>query len=669
MRPTRPVRLVFILAVVLAVVVGLRLVAQLSPSAEPAAIDSDRLVVVGVQGLTRLAGADRRLIDAHPTQIGAVTVRPSKVGECAAAGWATLGAGRRATVGGLCDIRVTDLGVVFDWRARLAVAGDAGDAHLGTLARLAGNAGGDCIASVGPGAALAAAGPDGTNAAYASVDSYIASGYVSECPVTVVDAGDQSAEVIAAVAKQSQTTVIVTGIGPPDGSRDPALQGIYRLGAPQPGWLTSSSTRRAGIVTLADLTRTMIDFAHRDGEPVTDLPIDGTPMSVIAGQVTGVDLDRFLSSVAALSDLTPAAYLWMGIGGGVAAVAIGVLALRRRWRWAVWLLALGPSWPTAMMLVGATRWWRTTQPGLVLGLGFTAILVGLTLLSSWLARRWGRPVAVVAAGITVVAFTAEALTGGVAEPGSMLNSRPIFALRWYGFGNVTFAAYAAGTLLLAGALAWALPLRSSARSGSAEPRLPGLWRSLVVLAVGLVMASCEGRPGMGSDFGGVIAITPGVLWLALKVSGRRLRWWFYPAIAGAAVVAGALVSWLDWLRPADDRSHLGRFFQRVLDGDWRDVVVRKATAMLATVISPVGIGVVLVGIVIWVAIFRFAVPRLEPTNPGLRWTLVAAVVTAVVGTLANDGGTSVWITLTGACAVAIGCWLLERQRALSLSAT
>ena len=54
--------------------------------------------------------------------------------------------------------------------------------------------------------------------------------------------------------------MIVTGIGPDPGSDDPSLQVIYRLGTTFPGWLTSASTRREGIVTLTDLTRTLIDF-------------------------------------------------------------------------------------------------------------------------------------------------------------------------------------------------------------------------------------------------------------------------------------------------------------------------------------------------------------------------------------------------------------------------
>ena len=52
------------------------------------------------------------------------------------------------------------------------------------------------------------------------------------------------------------------------------------------------------------------------------------------------------------------------------------------------------------------------------------------------------------------------------QPGSLLNSRPIFGLRWYGFGNVTFAAYATAGLLVAGYVA----APASWPPGAAAPR-------------------------------------------------------------------------------------------------------------------------------------------------------------------------------------------------------
>ena len=64
-------------------------------------------------------------------------------------------------------------GRVVDWDARrAAAAATRGDAHPGTLAAAVPG----CVAAVGAGAALAAARPDGTVAAYATLDEFVAGG-------------------------------------------------------------------------------------------------------------------------------------------------------------------------------------------------------------------------------------------------------------------------------------------------------------------------------------------------------------------------------------------------------------------------------------------------------------------------------------------------------------
>ena len=52
------------------------------------------------------------------------------------------------------------------------------------------------------------------------------------------------------------------------------------------------------------------------------------------------------------------------------------------------------------------------------------------------------------------------------------------------------------------------------------------------------------------------------------------------AILAAAVVAVGTVAVLDWLRPAADRSHLGRFVEQVLTGEAWTVISRKGQANL-----------------------------------------------------------------------------------------
>ncbi|MBO0812671.1 MAG: hypothetical protein J2P23_11590, partial [Microlunatus sp.] len=235
-RTRRRWRWLIVIGAAAVLVVALRTVIT-APPAAPEVSDSvpSRLVVIGLEGRTRPDATDRAVIDraeadGRSVQVGAMSIRSRYLGACAAAGWATLGAGRRTDVGGLCDVRVTGSSVAgFPARQRAAAA-NWGDARLGTLSATASAGGGGCVAAVGPGAALAAARPDGTVPEYLSVGTYMAGGYASPCPVTIVDPGRQADQVIAAAARLPDTAVIVSGIGPAAGSTDPALQVIYRLG-------------------------------------------------------------------------------------------------------------------------------------------------------------------------------------------------------------------------------------------------------------------------------------------------------------------------------------------------------------------------------------------------------------------------------------------------------
>jgi hypothetical protein len=258
------------------------------------------------------------------------------------------------------------------------------------------------------------------------------------------------------------------------------------------------------------------------------------------------------------------------------------------------------------------------------------------------------PNAIAAVAITVAMFTGDAALGAVMQPGSMLNSRPIFGLRWYGFGNVTFAAYATAGLFLAGYLA--------------HRYLTAGKRVAAVAAAGLIgfgIVICEGWPSMGSDFGGVIALAPAVLWLMLVLSGVKITWLKLLAIAGVAVLTIGVISLLDWIRGPDQRSHLGNFVQRILDGDALDVISRKAIAAAETVTSPLGIGSLLIGVMLWITIMTFLVPRISADFATVRSTLIAILIVAVLGTLLNDGGTSVWLTATAEVTVVMGWFFLD----------
>ncbi|HJY46333.1 MAG TPA: hypothetical protein VJ301_17065, partial [Propionibacteriaceae bacterium] len=96
--PRRGWRWALLLLVLAAVFIGLRGIHALADQPQQSAIFTDRVVVVGVTGRTELTPTDRAVLGSHLNQVqaGTVSIRPRYVGDCAAAGWTTLGAGRRA---------------------------------------------------------------------------------------------------------------------------------------------------------------------------------------------------------------------------------------------------------------------------------------------------------------------------------------------------------------------------------------------------------------------------------------------------------------------------------------------------------------------------------------------------------------------------------------------
>jgi hypothetical protein len=635
-------RWVALLLVLGALFVGLRGIHALADQPEQSAIFTDRVVVVGVTGRPELTPTDRAVLGSHlnDAQAGTISIRPRYVGDCAAAGWTTLGAGRRAAVNGLCTPEVQG-GKVTDWPAReAAAAARRGDAKLGTLASSISG----CVAAVGPGAALAAARPDGSIAKYQSQQEFVASGMQPTCPITIVDAGPLSDQIITQLANRKDITLIVTGVGPNPGSDDPSLQVTYRLGTTLPGWLTSASTRRDGIVTLTDLTRTLTEF----GSPGSSVAVDGSPFAVYSTELSVDEINAKINSVAALSDAAPIGYLTLGLMAAALIVIMVISVLRGQFRLPKLILIPFGITPAAMMLTGALPWQYSSSPGLFVSVLVTAWLVILTALALLIGRIAQLPNIIAATALNVAAFTIDAALGAVMQPGSLLNSRPIFGLRWYGFGNVTFAAYATAGLLLAGSIAHRL--LAADRRGAAVA---------AVGAIGFGIVICEGWPSMGSDFGGVIALTPAVLWLMLALSGIKITWPKLLAIGGAAVLAVALISVLDWRRGPDRRTHLGNFVQRIIDGDALDVISRKAVASAETITSILGIGSILIGVVLWIVIFRYVVPRISSDFTTARSTLIAALVVAILGTLLNDGGISVWLTATAEVTVVMGWFLCD----------
>jgi hypothetical protein len=634
----------------------LRGLSSLQAAPVPAGFYTDKVVLVGVTDLYELGAADRMIISDHAdsTQAAAISVRPRELAECAAAGWTTIGAGRRAGVDGLCSPAVTGSGdnaQVADWQQRRdAAASRGGDAQLGTLASL----GTGCIQSVGPGAALAAAHPDGQLDNYLTYQDFERGKYRLDCPLTIVDGPDHE-KLVTELLQRQDVTVIVTGVGTDPTASVPnprALQVIYRIGTTFPGLLTSASTRREGLVTITDLSRTLATFVH-DGEALpTTAPLDGSQLAVEPSTISPQRVDDHLRSVANLSEVAPVGYAVGTVLGVGLAAGVVIFLLRRQWSVVQVLLAGLSTLSAALMLTGAFPWWAEDRPAAALIFALLFWLVAGTVLTLILTAALKLPLPIAAAGLTLAAFSIDAALGGMMQPGSLLNSKPTAGLRWYGFGNVTFGMFASAGLVVAGYLAHRF-IRAGRR-----------WApSIAVLAVGALVIACQGWPSMGADFGGVITLTPTVLFLALAVSGLRITWPRILLIGAAAVLAVGIVSVLDWTRGPGRRSHLGDFVERVFNGDAGAIVLRKAVAALDSFITPYGIIGLILGVAVWLVILRtvrYAIPADLCTT--YTPTAIAALATAIIGTLLNDAGIAVFMTVTGPFLVSTAGLLFYRYR-------
>ncbi|MEU8198094.1 hypothetical protein AB0C10_30385 [Microbispora amethystogenes] len=676
----------------------------------------ERVVLVGIPGLMwsdvtpedtpalwRLAG------ESAIGSLSARTVR--KDGTCPYDGWLTVSAGVRSAVGGRCGMAPTPeasgQGAVvpeFSWLWEVREQDDAGT--LGQALHTAGRT----TMAVGPGAALALADRAGRVDVYAAdvaqaadltradvvaveipdlIAPYISADRLSEVPEAVspqvrrAAARAADAKLGAVLPRLGQATVLVAGVGDHGpvphlrvamlrgpamnnaaATTSPATTGPDNAGgagAAGPGrTLGARSTHRDDMIILPDLTATILARAGVAAPPnVVGVPVEthGTGggslaegvaalrTADVAGQTIRNTTGAFFTTLAVLQVLF---YL------------TAFLLLRRRDRLpavrsaAVALAAI----PASTYLVNLLPWARTAQPVLTLFASIAAIAAALTLAA--LAGPWRRgvlgPLTVIAA-VTAAVLLGDLLTGTPLQLNSLMGYTGVVGARYYGLGNIPFALLATAVLLV---------------TTAAADRLVRSGRKAVAVALIAVLGAfamlLDGWPGVGSDFGGVIAFVPGIAVTAMLVAGRRVSVVKLGAFCAAGGVLVMTIAYLDYLRPPASQTHLGRFAGQVADGTFLPVISRKLGAMLATLLSPNLMPVVIAAFAFLVfALLRpgtasaGVLPIAFERAPTLKAGLLGALVSGVVGMLVNDSGAAV---LSMALALAVPLVLSAGIRAL-----
>lgn len=451
--------------------------------------------------------------------------------------------------------------------------------------------------------------------------------------------------------------------------------------------LTSGSTRQPGVVQTTDVTPTLLRLLGLADEAPA---LPGAQMVTTPGPDTGgARVERLIDIQQEASAITRVSGAFSGrlvLAQAALFVAAAVLLLvrgrtdRAPLRPALRALQISAlalaSAPAASFLVGLVPWWDATRPATgfwsVL-LAWVAIITVAALAGPWRHHVLG-PAGVVA-GVTVAVIAVDVVTGSNLVVDSPLGAHRLLAARFYGMSNPAFALVLAGGVLVAVVLAdWLL------RAGRRRAAV------VAVAVLGLVIVVVNGSPSWGADFGGPPAMIIAFAMVAVAVSGRHVSWRtvLLIGVVGAAVVIG--FAFLDWMRPAADRTHLGRFLDTVLEGGLWDVVWRKLSVNLRLLTSWRYLVLAIGGVALTWLVLAGPRPRrgallgagspmagLQRTVPLLRPAVAASGVALTVGFLMNDSGIVVpamGIALAVPCLVAAAAqWRLEAGGAAPATGT
>ncbi|MFE3449704.1 hypothetical protein ACFXJ8_12290 [Nonomuraea sp. NPDC059194] len=673
-----------------------------------------RVAVIGVPGLEwrdldpKLTPRLWRLVGegASASLSTRVVPPPNRGTSCPMAGWLTVSAGQRAGAPG-CELpRPPVGGTVSGWAELTAFQSTTGyNAVLGTLGQAVAYAGGK-VAAIGPGAALGAADKAGRVPHYAATPEELTDPASFDLLVMEADAlaarwnlqprdadgvpadlSPMDRRVAAANADRRiggfvdrlppGTTVLVAGLSDTSGAAQ--LHVALAKGSPfRHGLLTAASTRQDGLVTITDVTATalrLLGIERPAGAVGRTWENDGSAPPTVAETVATL-ADQNLASQVLREVRGPFFAVFVAVQVLFYAVAAIVLRRRRstapkaapdaaasRVLVAVQVVAvLSGSVAVATFLAQLVPWWSVGGPMaalIVTILAIAGVITGLAFAGPWRTHVLG-PLTVVA-GITSLALVLDVMTGSTLQVNAVTGYEPVTGGRFYGFSNIAFAVCATGTILaLAGVASWLLGRLS---------------RPLVVLlcaAYGAFAVFADGWPGWGADFGGVPAFVTGLAVFLILLSGRKVSLvkLVLVGLAGAALIGA--IAFADWLRPADQRTHLGTFIQQIIDGEALTVVWRKFSSMIGITVG--NWQLTLLSLVALAFLFfvldrpsrwgASALGRAYGFAPTLRAGLFGALTCAFVGFLVNDSGIAIPAM---ALTVAVPLTLAACVRALQLA--
>ncbi|HEU5150574.1 MAG TPA: hypothetical protein VFU19_08760 [Iamia sp.] len=427
-------------------------------------------------------------------------------------------------------------------------------------------------------------------------------------------------------------TVLVVAPYNRRGDRDLTVAALGGRGV-EPGFMRSASTQRAGFLTLVDVAPTLLDRLGI-ARPSS---MEGRPAVVVASSdALGERVDHLVSLNEAsrfrerlLTPTTTVVVLLLAV-----CVALGLIAHTNGWSararrlialLALWDLAILPASYLARAFPleerGARFYWLVV-------VGTSLAITAVAAVAGARSRRPRVALVVVLAAVAGV-IVGDVVTGSHLSLSAAFGYSPTGNSRLYGVSNYSYGQLAVPALIGA---AWIAAVR------------PG--RVGRLLAVGVLLATLVvlGVPVWGSDVGGVLALTPAALVFGLVLWKRRIRLRTVVLAGAATLVAIVVFGLLDLARPAGDRAHLGRLFERVGEdglGPLLSLVERKLAANLQVSTESLWVAAIPITLALWGYLSRYPTrpyQRLKAEVETLPAALTGALVAAVLGSALNDSG-------------------------------
>ncbi len=410
-----------------------------------------------------------------------------------------------------------------------------------------------------------------------------------------------------------------------------AVTGIRAPGV-APEFLRSATSRRNGFVYVIDIAPTILDLLGIN----VPKEMEGRAMEVVHGPARD---QRVTTLVHANEDavfrdgkVVTANNILLALSIALAVAAAFVARARRRGAGLVRFFSLAViGFFFAAYAAEPLHFGRTDN-----SIAFLGFLVLGALVFAGACRLLGgghpyRPLAIALAA-TVVVHVLDLLSGARLELNSVFGYSATVGIRVSGQGNITFSQLTAAALLLGGLAVWRRPGRRT------------VYAVIAMLAFTLfVMAA----PPFGGDFGAAIAGAPGFGLFAWLLLGKTIRLRTVAILGVVLVGAGLLVGFADYLRPRDQQTHVGRFFDELFNGASGDsflTIRRKIDANLASFGGTKLLWVLpVVALLVWF-LWRLRGSVVRPlyrSVPVVRQTVLALAVVAVLGYALNDSGVAI----------------------------